>query len=50
MAEGDQIARLEVSLPDGRTRTVPLEAAASVERKGLFGRAGETLLRMIRGE
>ncbi|MGJ3232389.1 MAG: D-alanyl-D-alanine carboxypeptidase family protein [Oceanicaulis sp.] len=49
VAEGDQIARLEVTLPDGRTRSVPLEAAANVERKGLFGRAGESLLRMIRG-
>lgn len=50
VSEGDEIARLEVTLPDGRSRTVPLEAAASVERKGLFGRAGESLLRMIRGE
>lgn len=49
VAEGDQIARLEVTLPDGRTRSVPLEAAASVEKKGLFGRAGASLLNMIRG-
>ncbi|XBQ15759.1 MAG: D-alanyl-D-alanine carboxypeptidase family protein [Oceanicaulis sp.] len=49
VAEGDQIASLEISLPDGRTRTVPLEAAASVEKKGMFGRAGDSLLRLIRG-
>lgn len=49
VSEGDRIARLEVTLADGRTRTVPLEAAASVERKGLFGRAGQSLVRMIRG-
>lgn len=49
VAEGDQIARLEVILPDGRMRSVPLEAAASVEKKGLFGRAGASLLNMIRG-
>ncbi|MEQ8405248.1 MAG: D-alanyl-D-alanine carboxypeptidase family protein [Oceanicaulis sp.] len=50
VAEGDQIARLEITLADGRTRTVALEAAADVERKGLFGRAGASLLQMIRGE
>jgi D-alanyl-D-alanine carboxypeptidase (penicillin-binding protein 5/6) len=47
--EGDPIARLVITLPDGHTRSVPLEAAAGVERKGMFGRAGASLAQMIRG-
>ncbi|MFW6413016.1 MAG: D-alanyl-D-alanine carboxypeptidase family protein [Oceanicaulis sp.] len=50
VAEGDQIGTLEINLPDGRTRTVPLEAAASVEKKGALGRAGDSLLRLISGD
>lgn len=49
VAEGDVVARLEVSLPDGRTRSVDLLAAESIDRKGVFGRAGDALLRLIRG-
>ncbi|MGX6647758.1 D-alanyl-D-alanine carboxypeptidase family protein [Maricaulaceae bacterium MS644] len=49
VVEGDRIARLVITLPDGHTRSVPLEAAASVERKGMFGRAGAALVQMIRG-
>lgn len=47
--EGDPIARLVITLPDGHIRSVPLEAAGSVERKGMFGRAGAALAQMIRG-
>lgn len=49
VVEGDTVGRLEVSLPDGRTRTVELEAAETVERLGLFGRAGAALAAMLRG-
>lgn len=48
IAEGDEVARLEVTTPDGRVFSVPLEAAADVPRKGLFGRAGDGLVRLIR--
>lgn len=47
--EGDAVGRLEVSLPDGRTRTVELEAAETVERLGVFGRAGSAIAAMLRG-
>ena len=49
VAEGDLVGRLEVSLPDGRTRSVDLVAAQSVDRLGLFGRAGSALASMLRG-
>ena len=49
VAEGDPIAMLVVTLPDGNTRSVQLEAASSVARKGMFGRAGASLARLIRG-
>ena len=49
IAQGDVVARLEVTTPDGRQFSVPLEAAADVPRKGMFGRAGDGLVRLIRG-
>ncbi|MGY6629301.1 MAG: D-alanyl-D-alanine carboxypeptidase family protein [Oceanicaulis sp.] len=49
IAEGDVVARLEVTTPDGRQFSAPLEAAADVPRKGMFGRAGDGLVRLIRG-
>jgi len=50
VAEGDLIGRLEISLPDGRTRSVDLVAAQSIDRLDLFGRAGSALASMLRGE
>ena len=47
--EGDVIGALEVTLPDGREMSVPVEAAQSVARKGAMGRAGAALARLIRG-
>lgn len=49
IAEGDVIGELIITLPGGEVRTVPLEAAMSVERKGLVGRALSSLSHMIRG-
>jgi D-alanyl-D-alanine carboxypeptidase (penicillin-binding protein 5/6) len=47
--EGDLVGHLEVSLPDGRELSVPVEAAQSVARKGALGRAGAAFARLIRG-
>jgi len=47
--QGDAVGRLEVRLPDGREITIPVEAGASVRRKGVFGRVGVALARIIRG-
>ena len=49
VAAGTVVGRLEVSLPDGRSQSVPLAAAETVERKGALGRAGAALARLIRG-
>ena len=49
VAEGDPVGRLEVHLPDGRTRSVDLVAGADVERLGALGRAGAALASMLRG-
>jgi D-alanyl-D-alanine carboxypeptidase (penicillin-binding protein 5/6) len=46
---GQTVGRLEVSLADGRTWSVPIEAAEAVDRKGALGRAGAALARLIRG-
>ncbi len=46
---GTEVGELMVSLPDGRTQSVPLVAAETVERQGMFGRAGSALARLIRG-
>jgi D-alanyl-D-alanine carboxypeptidase (penicillin-binding protein 5/6) len=48
VAEGEPIARLVVEAPGYEPRSFPLVAAYDVERKGLFARAGEALVRMIR--
>ena len=47
--EGDVVGQLEVTLPDGREMSVPVEAAQSVARKGAMGRAGAAFARLIRG-
>ncbi|HCR95864.1 MAG TPA: D-alanyl-D-alanine carboxypeptidase, partial [Oceanicaulis sp.] len=47
--EGDIVGQLDVTLPDGREMSVPVEAAQSVARKGAMGRAGAALARLIRG-
>lgn len=47
--EGDIVGRLDVTLPDGRELSVPVEAAQSVARKGALGRAGAAFARLIRG-
>lgn len=49
VAEGDLVGRMVISLPDGRTRTVEVEAAESVERLGALARAGSALAAMLRG-
>ena len=49
VAQGDLVGRLEISLPDGRTRSVDLVAAEDVDRLGAFGRAGAALASMLRG-
>jgi D-alanyl-D-alanine carboxypeptidase (penicillin-binding protein 5/6) len=46
---GVVVGRLEVTLPDGRVQSVPLETAEAVDRLGLFGRAGAALAQLIRG-
>ncbi|MCC5997345.1 MAG: D-alanyl-D-alanine carboxypeptidase [Oceanicaulis sp.] len=46
---GDAVGRLEVTTPDGRVFSVPLEAAEDVARQGVFGRAGAALASLIRG-
>jgi D-alanyl-D-alanine carboxypeptidase (penicillin-binding protein 5/6) len=46
---GAIVGQLEITLPDGRTRSVPLAAATAVERKGALGRAGAALARLLRG-
>ena len=40
---------LEVSLVDGRSYQIDVVAAEDIERKGLFGRAGDAILALIRG-
>ncbi|WP_440959803.1 D-alanyl-D-alanine carboxypeptidase family protein [Oceanicaulis sp. LC35] len=47
--EGDVVGQIEVTLPDGREMSVPVEAAQSVARKGAMGRAGAAFARLIRG-
>lgn len=49
IAEGDVVGELVVTLPGGEIKTVPLEAALTVERKGMFGRALASLANMLRG-
>lgn len=47
--EGDVVGELIVTLPGGRVESLPLEAALTVERKGLFGRAMSGLVHLLRG-
>ena len=49
ISAGESIGHLEVSLADGRSYEVDVAAANSVEQKGLFGRAGDAFVRLIRG-
>lgn len=49
VAAGQVVGRLQVRLPDGRVWSAPVEAAETVQRKGMFGRAGAALARLIRG-
>lgn len=48
VAAGDEVARLVVEAPGYEARSFPLVAAQSVARKGIFGRAGDALLHLIR--
>lgn len=49
VAEGDEVARLVVTLPGGREVEYPLEAAESVNRQGAVSRAMSALVNLIRG-
>lgn len=48
VAEGDQVARLVVEAPGYDPKTFPLAAAHAVDRKGVFGRAVDALVHLIR--
>lgn len=48
IVEGEEVARLEVSLPGGRVESYPLEAAETVRRQGLAGQAVTALVQLIR--
>lgn len=47
--EGDEVARLVVTLPDGRTRDYPLVAAGDVPRQGMVSRAMSALVNLVAG-
>ena len=47
--EGDTVARLVVTMPDGRTRDFPLEAASDVPRQGMVSRAITALVNLVAG-
>ena len=49
IAEGDTVARLVVESNGDTIREFPLVAAESVNRKGMFGRAMDALVGIIRG-
>jgi len=49
VAEGDRVARLIVEAPGAEPRVFPLEAAESVARKGLLGRAMAGFAHLVRG-
>ncbi len=49
IAAGTVLGELVVTMPDGRTVSVPLAAAEDVDRQGALGRAGASLARLIRG-
>lgn len=46
---GDEVARLVITMPDGRTREFPLEAASDVPRQGLVSRAMTALVNLVVG-
>jgi D-alanyl-D-alanine carboxypeptidase (penicillin-binding protein 5/6) len=48
VAEGDEVARLVVEAPGYEPRSFPLVAASDVEKKGMFGRATDALVHLIR--
>ena len=49
IAEGQQVATLEIDAGEGRMLSFPLQAGAAVERLGLFGRAVASIKYMIFG-
>lgn len=49
VAEGDVVAHLVVEAPGYESRRYPLVAAEGVSRKGMFGRAADALVNLIRG-
>ncbi|MEO1038133.1 MAG: D-alanyl-D-alanine carboxypeptidase family protein [Pseudomonadota bacterium] len=49
VSEGQGIGQLEITLSDGRVERYPVEAAASVDRQGMVGRAFSALAQLIRG-
>jgi len=50
VSAGDVVGSLEVSLPDGRQLSIPVQVSEDVDRLGLFGRAGIALANLIRGQ
>ncbi|KPP82878.1 MAG: D-alanyl-D-alanine carboxypeptidase (penicillin-binding protein 5/6) DacC [Oceanicaulis sp. HLUCCA04] len=46
---GDEVARLVITMPDGRTREFPLEAASDVPRQGMVSRAMSALVNLVSG-
>ncbi|MGP1273957.1 MAG: D-alanyl-D-alanine carboxypeptidase family protein [Caulobacterales bacterium] len=49
VAQGDTVARLVITMPDGRTREFPLEAASDVPRQGMVSRALSALVNLVSG-
>ena len=49
VAKGDHVADLIVSVPGREDQVFPLQAAADIKRKSVFGRAMGALANMIRG-
>ncbi|WP_429911339.1 D-alanyl-D-alanine carboxypeptidase family protein [Glycocaulis sp.] len=49
VAAGDEVARLVITMPDGRTREYPLEAAEDVARQGMVSRAMSALVNLVAG-
>ncbi|MCS6780839.1 MAG: D-alanyl-D-alanine carboxypeptidase [Geminicoccaceae bacterium] len=49
IAKGEEIGRLEISVPSRPTLSVPLVAGAEVERAGLIGRLTGAVVHLVRG-
>jgi D-alanyl-D-alanine carboxypeptidase (penicillin-binding protein 5/6) len=49
VAEGDVVAHLVVEAPGYDAQRFPLVAAETVDRKGMFGRAADAVVHLIRG-